>query len=153
MPKVRETISTPHLILPTVACLSVFAGRKDRRHDRRGKGRTSLGEAAYEDFSVVDVTPASLETIEAVATGAVPIVAGEDSAAEEQYNPVVIRQKEFAAEHFTVDEAVDQMELVGHDSFSLLNAAPANRVWCIAVRGGITALSHSSTKRSRGTET
>lgn len=90
---------------------------KDRRHDRRGKGRTSLGEAAYEDFSVVDVTPASLETIEAVATGAVPIVAGEDSAAEEQYNPVVIRQKEFAAEHFTVDEAVDQMELVGHDFF------------------------------------
>ena len=48
---------------------------KDRRHDRRGKGRTSLGEAAAEDFSVVDIAPAPLETIEAVSTGAVPVIA------------------------------------------------------------------------------
>lgn len=89
---------------------------KDRRQDRRGKGRTSLGEAASEDFSVVDVQPASIEAIEAVSTGSVPVV-GEQAANEEQYNPVVIRQKEFPAEHFSVDEAVDQMELVGHDFF------------------------------------
>ena len=88
---------------------------KDRRHDRRGKGRTSLGEAAAEDFSVVDIAPASLETIEAVSTGAVPVVAENDG--EEQYTPVVIRQKEFSAERFSTEEAVDQMELVGHDFF------------------------------------
>lgn len=87
---------------------------KDRRQDRRGKGRTSLGSATAEDFSVVDVVPASLETIEAVSTGSIPVV-GEQ--AEEQYSPVVIRQKEFAAEQLSVDEAVDQMELVGHDFF------------------------------------
>jgi ribosomal subunit interface protein len=88
---------------------------KDRRHDRRGKGRTSLGEAAAEDFSVVDIAPASLETIDAVATGAVPVIAEEGN--DEQYNPVVIRQKEFPAERFSTEEAVDQMELVGHDFF------------------------------------
>ena len=88
---------------------------KDRRHDRRGKGRTSLGEAAAEDFSVVDIAPAPLETIEAVSTGAVPVIAEEGG--EEQYTPVVIRQKEFPAERLSTDEAVDQMELVGHDFF------------------------------------
>ena len=88
---------------------------KDRRHDRRGKGRTSLGEAAAEDFSVVDIAPAPLETIEAVSTGSVPVIAQESG--EEQYTPVVIRQKEFPAERFSTEEAVDQMELVGHDFF------------------------------------
>ncbi len=89
---------------------------KDRRQDRRGRGRTSLGEAASEDFSNVDVTPAPLEVLDAVATGSIPVV-GDNAANEEQYTPVVIRQKEFPAEHFSVDEAVDQMELVGHDFF------------------------------------
>ena len=93
---------------------------KDRRHDRRGKGRTSLGEAAAEGFSVVDVAPAPLETIEAVSTGSIPV--GGEETGEEQYNPVVIRQKEFPAEHFSVDEAVDQMELVGHDFFLFIES-------------------------------
>lgn len=88
---------------------------KDRKQDRRGKGRTSLGEAAAEGFSVVDVAPAPLETLEAVATGSNPVVNAEQT--EEQYSPVVIRQKEFPAERCTIDEAVDQMELVGHDFF------------------------------------
>lgn len=90
---------------------------KDRKQDRRGRGRTSLAEAAAGDFGVVDVTPASLETIEAVATGSVPVM-GEDASAEEQsYTPVVIRTKEFPAERLNVEDAVDQMELVGHDFF------------------------------------
>mgnify|MGYP000967492991 CR=1 FL=1 len=88
---------------------------KDRRHDRRGKGRTSLAEAAAEDFSVVDIAPAPLETIEAVSTGSVPVIAEEGG--EEKYTPVVIRQKEFPAERLSTEEAVDQMELVGHDFF------------------------------------
>ena len=91
---------------------------KDRKHDRRGRGRTSLGEAASNDFGVVDLTPAPLETIEAVSTGSVPIVG--TAAEEQQYSPVVIRTKEFPAERFSVEEAVDQMELVGHDFFLFL---------------------------------
>jgi len=88
---------------------------KDRKQDRRGRGRTSLGEAASNDFGVVDVTPASIETIEAVANGSTS--AGETEQPDEQYSPVVIRSKEFPAERYAIDEAVDQMELVGHDFF------------------------------------
>lgn len=96
---------------------------KDRRQDRRGRGRISLSEAASSDFGVVDLTPAPLETIEAVSTGSVPVVGGEQ--AEEQYSPVVIRTKEFPAERFTVEEAVDQMELVGHDFFLFIESESA----------------------------
>ena len=91
---------------------------KDRKHDRRGRGRTSLGEAASSDFGVVDLTPAPLETIDAVATGSVPVVT--DEQAEAEYTPVVIRTKEFPAERFSVEDAGDQMELVGHDFFLFL---------------------------------
>lgn len=91
---------------------------KDRRKHHRGKGRTSLAEATADDFEVVDLTPAPLETIEAVSTGNIPVI-GEDTELPEgeTYTPVVIRQKEFPAELLTIDEAVDQMELVGHDFF------------------------------------
>ncbi|XPP26616.1 MAG: ribosome hibernation-promoting factor, HPF/YfiA family [Leucobacter sp.] len=88
---------------------------KDRRQDRRGRGRLSLAEAAADDFSDVDLTPASLEAIEAVSTGGIPVIGSDQQA--ESYTPVVIRQKEFPAERFSVEEAVDQMELVGHDFF------------------------------------
>lgn len=93
---------------------------KDRRHDRRGRGRTSLAEASSNGFGAVDLTPAPLETIEAVVTGGIPVVGGEGG--EEQYNPVVIRTKEFPAERCSIEEAVDQMELVGHDFFLFIEA-------------------------------
>ena len=89
---------------------------KDRKQDRRGRGRLSLGEASAHDFSEVDITPAPAEALAAVANGEhVDTDAG--SGAEEQYSPVVIRTKEFPAERLTTEEAVDQMELVGHDFF------------------------------------
>jgi len=86
---------------------------KDRQQDRRGRGRVSLGDAAASDFGTIDVTPAPLAPLESVATGGLPVV-GET---EEQYSPVVIRSKEFPAERLSVEDAVDQMELVGHDFF------------------------------------
>lgn len=87
---------------------------KDRRTDHRGRGRTSLGDAAANDFGMIDVTPAPLEVLESVATGSIPVAASEG---EEQYSPVVIRSKEFPEERLSVEDAVDQMELVGHDFF------------------------------------
>lgn len=87
----------------------------DKRTDRRGRRRISVGEAAAHDFSEVDVTPAPLELIEAVETGSTPVITGAE--AEESYSPVVIRSKAFEAEHLTVEDAVDRMELVGHDFF------------------------------------
>lgn len=89
---------------------------KDRRQDRRGRGRLSLGEASAHDFSEVDITPASVQTLEAVASGGLSHD-GPEGSGDEQYSPVVIRTKEFPAERFTTEEAVDQMELVGHDFF------------------------------------
>ena len=86
---------------------------KDKRQDRRGRGRISLADAAANDFKTIDVTPAPLEVLEAVATGEVPVVDSED----QDYSPVVIRTKEFPAERMSVEDAVDRMELVGHDFF------------------------------------
>jgi len=86
---------------------------KDKRQDRRGRGRTSIGDAAANDFEGIDVTPAPLEVLEAVSTGEVPIVETE----EREYSPVVIRTKEFPAERMSTEDAVDRMELVGHDFF------------------------------------
>lgn len=88
---------------------------KDRRSERRGRGRTSLGDAAAHDFDMVDVVPASPELLEAVATGAIPVVPQVE--ADEFPSSVVIRTKEFPAERLSVEQAVDQMELVGHDFF------------------------------------
>ncbi|MGK0715057.1 ribosome hibernation-promoting factor, HPF/YfiA family [Leucobacter sp. W1153] len=89
---------------------------KDRRKVHRGRGRTSLGEATANDFESVALTPASLETIEAVATGSIPVM-NDEQQDDAEYTPVVIRSKEFPAERVSVEEAVDQMELVGHDFF------------------------------------
>lgn len=92
---------------------------KDRRKVHRGQHRpVSLREAAAEGFSVIDITPASPEVIRAVATGEIPVQQDE----EENYSPVVIRQKVFPAERMTCDDAVDRMELVGHDFFLFIDA-------------------------------
>lgn len=93
---------------------------KDRKQDRRGRGRTSLGDAAATDFAVIDIEPAPAEVIDAVATGAVPVQQKSD---EDQYTPIVIRSKEFPAERLAVEEAVDQMELVGHDFFLFIDSS------------------------------
>ena len=89
----------------------------------RGKHRpVSLREATADGFSVVDITPADPETIEKVATGAIPTVSEEPAEGEEEYSPVVIRTKVFPSTSMTVDEAVDHMELVGHDFFLFIDA-------------------------------
>lgn len=85
----------------------------DRKKDRRGRGRTSIGEATGGDFAGIDVVPASAEVLEGVANGQIPT----QPEPEPEYNPVVIRSKEFPPARLSVEEAVDQMELVGHDFF------------------------------------
>ncbi len=89
---------------------------KDRKKVHRGQHRpVSLREASSGGFSVVDITPASAELIANVSTGTVPIQSGEPE--EAVYSPVVIREKVFPAERLTTEDAVDRMELVGHDFF------------------------------------
>ncbi len=85
---------------------------KDRRKLHRGHGdrMESLRHAAADDFLDQAVEPAD---------GADVAVA---EAAEPASSPVVIRSKRFPAEALSVEEAVDRMELVGHDFFLFIDA-------------------------------
>jgi ribosomal subunit interface protein len=95
---------------------------KDRRKVHRGQHRpVSLREASSDGFRVVDITPASVDLLERVSTGSVPVQS--DTEEEAEYSPVVIRTKAFPAEIMSTEDAVDRMELVGHDFFLFIEAA------------------------------
>jgi ribosomal subunit interface protein len=96
---------------------------KDRKKVHRGKRRpVSLHEASADGFSVVDITPASPEVLEKVLTGEIPVQATAADDDEADYSPVVIRRKVFPTSHMTVEDAVDHMELVGHDFFLFIDS-------------------------------
>ncbi|MFE6995269.1 ribosome hibernation-promoting factor, HPF/YfiA family [Microbacterium sp. NPDC057659] len=92
---------------------------KEKRIDGRQHPRGAHFEKGSGALAGIDVQPASADVLKAVATGAVPVQAEED----EVYSPVVIRTKNFDAEWMTVEEAVDRMELVGHDFFLFVDAS------------------------------
>ncbi|MDF2047827.1 ribosome-associated translation inhibitor RaiA [Microbacterium sp. Kw_RZR3] len=93
---------------------------KDKRIDARNHPRGAKFEKGTGELSGIDVQPASVDVLRAVATGEVPVQ--NDSADEADYSPVVIREKEFGAEWMSAEEAVDRMELVGHDFFLFIDA-------------------------------
>lgn len=100
---------------------------KDRRKVHRGQHRpTSLRDAAADDFSVVAIQPADAAVLEQLSAGVVPAQAAEPEPVkdevEEPYCPVVIRKKVFASVSMTVDDAVDYMELVGHDFYLFIDS-------------------------------
>ncbi|MDR2294912.1 MAG: ribosome-associated translation inhibitor RaiA [Microbacterium sp.] len=78
-------------------------------HFQKGEGLTGI-----------DLQPASAEVLRSVATGEIPIITGNED--EPDYTPVVIRTKRFDAEWMSVEDAVDRMELVGHDFFLFVDA-------------------------------
>ena len=93
---------------------------KEKRVDARNHPRGAKLDKGSGSLAGIDVQPASADVLRAVATGSVPVVA--DGEGEEDYTPVVIRTKNFDAEWMTVEEAVDRMELVGHDFFLFIDA-------------------------------
>jgi ribosomal subunit interface protein len=93
---------------------------KDKRVDARNHPRGAKYEKGRGAIEGIDVQPASADVLHAVATGEVPIITGNED--EEGYTPVVIRTKEFEPEWMSVEEAVDRMELVGHDFFLFIDA-------------------------------
>ena len=86
---------------------------KEKRVDGRQHPRGAHFEKGTGEIEGIDVQPVSADVLHAVATGSIPVRNDE----EETYSPVVIRTKSFDAEWMTVEEAVDRMELVGHDFF------------------------------------
>jgi len=96
---------------------------KDRKKVHRGARRPESVHQATSNGKVGDVVPAPAAVLEAVATGSIPIVGDDD---EKEWSPVVIRQKMFAATRMTAEDAVDHMELVGHDFFLFIDAATDN---------------------------
>ena len=96
---------------------------KDRKKVHRGHGNRleSLRDASAHDFAAHGVVPADAGLLLPVAEGG----AQEASlnAEEEAASPVVIRRKQFPAEALTVEDAVDRMELVGHDFFLFIDVA------------------------------
>ncbi|MEV7620347.1 ribosome-associated translation inhibitor RaiA [Microbacterium sp. NPDC089321] len=91
---------------------------KEKRIDGRNHPRGAHFEKGSGALEGIDVQPASVDVLHAVATGAIPVQQDE----EETYSPVVIRTKSFDPEWMTVEEAVDRMELVGHDFFLFVDA-------------------------------
>ena len=93
---------------------------KDKRIDSRQHPRGAKFEKGSGAIQGIDLQPASVELLRAVATGEIPIITGNEE--EDGYTPVVIRTKEFGAEWMSVEDAVDRMELVGHDFFLFINS-------------------------------
>ncbi|WP_309707981.1 ribosome hibernation-promoting factor, HPF/YfiA family [Pseudolysinimonas sp.] len=97
---------------------------KDRRKIHRGARRPeSIGQATS-NGRVAELVPASTALLEAVATGEIPVQVAE--AEEAEWSPVVIREKVFPAAKMTKEDAVDHMELVGHDFFLFIDAVTDN---------------------------
>ncbi|KAB1649150.1 ribosome hibernation-promoting factor, HPF/YfiA family [Pseudoclavibacter endophyticus] len=100
---------------------------KDRHKVHRGNHRpTALREAANENFAGVGVVPAPPERIQELHGDAVgepePLAGDDEQYPAEDYSPVVIREKVFDAKCLSKDEAVDHMELLGHDFFLFIEA-------------------------------
>jgi ribosomal subunit interface protein len=91
---------------------------KDKRSPHHGAHRAkSMGEVSANAFADIDVTPASVEVIRRVETGSIPVLSEEELGELDNESPVVIRRKVFPASQMSAEDAVDQMELVGHDFF------------------------------------
>jgi ribosomal subunit interface protein len=91
---------------------------KEKRAPHHGLHRSkSMGEMSAESFEDIDVTPASIEVIRKVETGAIPTVDVDEEELDRAVSPVVIRKKVFPSQEMSAEDAVDQMELVGHDFF------------------------------------
>ncbi len=95
---------------------------KEKRNPQHGHRSKSMGEVSAEGFADIDLTPATVEVIRKVETGAIPTIADDESAVDEAESPVVIRKKVFPAQVMSADDAVDQMELVGHDFYLFIDS-------------------------------
>lgn len=90
----------------------------DRLKVHRGRHRNlSASELSASDFSNLDITPVDADVL-------IPTTS-EQSLLEPDIDlgesPVVIRRKEFQAQPMSVDDALNHMELVGHDFYLFID--------------------------------
>ena len=97
-------------------------GDKNKVH--RGQHKPlSLTELSAHDFAELSVQPVDSDVLLGRPTPAeASSAAAEDASPDLGESPVVIRRKEFAGSEMTSEEAVDHMELVGHDFYLFLDA-------------------------------
>jgi ribosomal subunit interface protein len=82
----------------------------DKRKIHRGlHGSHGVSELSATDFAELDVTPAPAELLLGITPELSPPDMGE--------SPVVIRKKDFHAEPMSAEQAIDAMELIGHDFY------------------------------------
>ena len=94
----------------------------DKQHDHRANGTNQrnmgLSELAAGDFAAIDLQPVDYQVL----TGEVTELEPEASGPDMGDSPVIIRRKEFEAEPMSAEEALDRMELVGHDFYLFRDA-------------------------------
>ncbi len=93
----------------------------DKNKIHRGQHKPfSLTELSAHDFAELSVSPVDGDLL----LGRTAAVATDEteSAVDLGESPVVIRRKEFVGSELSVDEAVDRMELVGHDFYLFFDA-------------------------------
>lgn len=97
----------------------------DRKKVHRGGGHKHIGtsELTASDFAGLDVTPAEFGANVAPAAVAATLI---DEAPDFGTSPVEIRRKVFESTPMSVDDAITQMELVGHDFYLFIDSETGN---------------------------
>ena len=98
--------------------------RARRLHDKRVTSRRgeSLAAASSKNFAGKGIEVADAAVIQAVANGETAAAREASNWEEEEWSPVVIREKRFDAVELTPREAIDQMELIGHPFYLFVNS-------------------------------
>ena len=93
----------------------------DKHNVHRGQHRpASLTELSAHDFAELGIHPVDSDVLLGRASAAA--TENEPAAPDMGESPVVIRRKEFKGSEMTVEDALDHMELVGHDFYLFVDA-------------------------------
>jgi ribosomal subunit interface protein len=90
----------------------------DRRRVHRGARTPTSVAAATSTLGVDGFSPASVDGTAAALTGTLVL----DGATEEEPPALIVREKEHPAKPMTIDQALFEMELVGHDFYLFADA-------------------------------
>ena len=115
---IRVEASADDRVVALELAAARIADRLRKLHERRANrhnGAPSLREVATEGDSGSDTPVESVETWEGAPGDSVREIPLDGT-------PIVIRSKTHSAQPMTVSEAIDQMELVGHDFYLFLDS-------------------------------